>query len=164
MHVSGHRPSLWPMAAREWPTLDIRFGPQVDRKSAKVHGVRSYVYCGIRKKMMGNTAKRPCLEEAPTSPEGTGAVSSSTVDHLLQQVMQLNEELRREKQYRQDLETKLQHSQSAQKDMEAMLQSQRIPWDKVHAEIDSELVTLQRVGGMMSHGPVNIADPRSLTD
>ena len=48
--------------------------------------------------------------------------------------------------------------------MEAMLQSQRIPWDKVHAQIDSELVTLQRVGGMMSHGPVNISDPRSLTD
>ena len=78
----------------------LAFGPQVDRKSAKVHGVRSYVYCGIRKKMMGNTAKRPCLQEAATSPEGTGAASSSTVDHLLQQVMQLNEELRREKQYR----------------------------------------------------------------
>ena len=26
VHVSGHRPSLWPMAAREWPTLDIRSG------------------------------------------------------------------------------------------------------------------------------------------
>ena len=26
VHVSGHRPSLWPMAAREWPMLDIRSG------------------------------------------------------------------------------------------------------------------------------------------
>ena len=26
VHVSGHRPSLWPMAARECPTLDIRSG------------------------------------------------------------------------------------------------------------------------------------------
>ena len=26
VYVNGHRPSLWPMTAREWPTLDIRSG------------------------------------------------------------------------------------------------------------------------------------------
>ena len=34
----------------------------------------------------------------------------------------------------------------------------------MHAEIDPELVTLQRIGGMTSPGPGNIADPRSLTE
>ena len=26
VYVNGHRPSIWPMTAREWPTLDIRSG------------------------------------------------------------------------------------------------------------------------------------------
>ena len=26
IYVNGHRPSLWPMTAREWPALDIRSG------------------------------------------------------------------------------------------------------------------------------------------
>ena len=26
VYVNGHRSSIWPMTAREWPTLDIRSG------------------------------------------------------------------------------------------------------------------------------------------
>ena len=47
----------------------LAFGPSVERKSAKIQGTRSYMYCGIGKKATEDAAKRPCLVGASHEQE-----------------------------------------------------------------------------------------------
>ena len=80
-------------------------------------------------------------------------ITSPTSDHLLR-ITQLEAELKREKKRGQDLEAELQQS---------IIESQSIQWHQVDTEINAELNALQRAGGIMSTGPVDAADPSSLT-
>ncbi len=122
----------------------LAFGSTVERRSARVQGCRSYVYCGIRRKSdhEESPTKRSCIQE--TSKD----ITSPTSDHLLR-ITQLEAELKREKKRTQDLEAEPQQS---------IIQSQSIQWHQVGTEINAELNALQRAGGIMSTGPVDAAD------
>ena len=74
-----------------------------------------------------------------------------------------------EKQIRQDLELQLQREKQVKQDLEHQLQHQMqqiqpIPWDRVRAEIDSELANLQQAGGALTIGPIEESDPSTLSD
>ena len=83
----------------------LAFGSTVERKSARVQGCRSCVYCGIRKKSdhEASPPKRPCIQESSKD------ITSPTSDHLVR-ITQLEAELKREKKRGQNLEAELQQS------------------------------------------------------
>ena len=110
----------------------LAIGSTVERKSARVHGCRSYVYRGIRRKSdhEESPAKRSCIQESSKD------ITSPTSDHLLR-ITQLEAELKRKKKRGQDLEAELQQS---------FIESQSIQWHQVGTEINAELNALQRAG------------------
>lgn len=171
--------------------IHVAFGSDssVDRKSVRVQGGRSYMYCGIRRKREDtSTTKRPRLspttEQTPW-PDLEAELkherqlrkdSEGRVQHERQIGLDLELQLQHERQIRNDFELHLQHERQIRQDLEFQLQHERqvrqnlekqiqtIPWDRVRAELDTELVSLQRTGGVLSTGPIDTEDPGSLTE
>ena len=160
----------------------VAFGPEIERRRTRILGSQVSVYRGIRRKVTGNqpTAKRLCLETPSVSQEpaslssqeeGTSSLShghgqeadtsSPTTVKLQKQIRQLEAELRHEKQARQEVQNQL---QKVQHKLETHNQTGCISWDKVRDKLDAELLTLEKVGGMISTGPIDKADPLSLVD
>ena len=174
--------------------IQVAFGSanKVHRKNVRVQGSRSYMYCGIRNKT-DHTAKRPHLSPtteliADLEYELKHERQIKQDLHLqLQHEKQIRQDLelqlQREKQVKQDLEHQLQHEKQIRQDLELQLQREKqvkqdlehqlqhqmqqiqsIPWDRVRAEIDSELANLQQAGGAPTIGPIEESDPSTLSD
>ena len=110
------------------------------------------MYCGIRNKT-DHTAKRPHL--SPTTELIADLEYELKHERHIKQDLDLH--LQHEKQIRQDLELQLHREKQVKQDMEHQLQHQMqqiqpIPWDRVGAEIDSELANLQQVVGALTIG------------
>ena len=146
--------------------IQVVFGSanKVHRKNVSVQGSQSYMYCGIRKKT-DHTAKRPHL--SPTTE--LIADLEYELKHERQIKQDLDLQLQHEKQIRQDLELQLHREKQVKQDLEHQLQHQMqqiqpIPWDRVRAEIDSELANLQQAGGALTIGPIEESNPSTLSD
>ena len=146
--------------------IHVAFGSanKVHRKNVRVQESRSYMYCGIRKKT-DHTAKRPRL--SPTSELIADLEYELKLERQIKQDLDL--QLQHEKQIRQDLELQLHREKQVKQDLEHQLQHQMqqiqpIPWDRVRAEIDSELANLQQARGALSIGPIEESDPTTLSD
>ena len=87
---------------------------------------------------------------------GHADTSSPTTVKLQKQIREAK--LRHEKQARQELQNQL---QKVQHKLETHNQTGCISWDKVRDKLDAELLTLEKVGGMISTGPIDKADPLS---
>ena len=128
-----------------------------DKKHVRVHGGKTYMYNGIRRKVE-DASKRPRLSST--------AQQMSDVDDELRLERQLRQDLSLQLQYerqsRQELELQLEHERKVRHDLENQIQ--RIPWDRVRTELDAELESIRRSGGVLSIGPIKEDDPATLTE
>ena len=115
--------------------------------------------------MFGNTISKPARNQRLCCPRkkahhhcpmAMARKHHLTTVKLQKQIRQLEAELRHEKQARQELQNQL---QKVQHKLETHNQTGCISWDKVRDKLDAELLTLEKVGGMISTGPIDKADP-----